>query len=572
MSVDENAGAFEPAQKEYLSGFFAGLASSKRAPFFERPTEEPRAEPSVYGIALSDLSKEERVKFESNPLDIWDQIVACSQSDVLPEGADLFRFKFHGLFNVAPAQDAFMLRVRMPGNILTSAQLRGLAEMTLDWGGGYGDVTTRGSIQVRELPPKHVVRVLMKLHDLGLISRGSGADNVRNITVTPTAGIDPSEVYDVLPLARDLQFFLLNHREFYGLPRKFNITFDSGGSVSVVSDTNDIAFIARRTAQGVRMRVLLGGITGHGRFAQDSGIALAPHECVPVAAAMLRVFIEHGDRTNRKKARLMYLLERWGVERFLEETQTHLSFPLQRLAERECEPSVPVARHAHLGVHPQRQCGLSYIGISIPVGRMKAAAMLALADVAEIHGSGELRTTVWQNIIVPNVPSERVEAAQAMLRAAGFPIDVSAIRGGMVACTGNAGCKFSATATKAHAVALAEFLDARVVLDRPINIHLTGCAHSCAQHYIGDIGLLGVKTTVGDENVEAYNVLVGGGSDEDQAFARPLASAIPADELPTLIERMLVSYLAARAPDESFTEFVRLRNIDALRSIFAVGG
>ena len=589
--MDELPSALDPIQKEYLAGYVAGLASGKLLPFAGHlPDGRLSADPcsgapnsvieppeeTFFGTPLSELSKEERWKYEQNPLDIWEKIVACADSERPPEGADVFRFKFFGLFYVAPAQDAFMLRVRIPGNVMSSHQLVGLAEMAREWGGGYGDITTRGNIQLRELRPKHVVRVLMKLHDLGLIARGSGADNIRNITATPTSGFDPDELYDVRPLAQALQFYILNHRDLYGLPRKFNVSFDSGGRVSVVADTNDIAFVARRipagrsVPEGVYFRVLLAGVTGHGDFARDAGIVVAPEECVAVAAAMIRVFNEHGDRTNRRKARLKYLIDRWGVERFVDETQKRLAFPLRRCDARECEPRPAVVRHGHLGVHPQRQRGLNYIGVAIPVGRMRADEMRALAAIAQTYGTGLLCPTVWQNLIIPGIPDARLGAAIAAVVEAGFHYQASSIKGGMVACTGKSGCRFSATETKGHALALTRYLEERIELDQPINIHITGCPNSCAQHYIGDIGLLGTTLTVGEQGLEAYNILVGGGTDDRQALGRELVKGVAFSDVPALLERILATYRSRRVGDESFVDFVRRHRIDALRSLFGL--
>jgi ferredoxin-nitrite reductase len=258
-------GPFSNAQKEYLEGFAAGLRARGLIPFVgeradgaltHRADEAaanlagPPPADTAFGVPIDELTREERLKLEENPLDIWDKILRHAASGTPPEGGDVFRFKFHGLFYVAPAQDAFMLRVRVPGNVLTSAQLRALGRIAREWGGGYGDVTTRGNIQLREFAPRYIVNVLMALADAGLSSRGAGADNVRNITATPTAGLDRDELYDVRPLAKGLQFYLNNNRDLFGLPRKFNVAFDSGGSVSVVSDTNDIGFVAVQVQDG----------------------------------------------------------------------------------------------------------------------------------------------------------------------------------------------------------------------------------------------------------------------------------------------------------------------------------
>ena len=451
--------------------------------------------------------------------------------------------------------------------------MRTLAGIASELGGGYGDLTTRGNVQIREIAPRHMVEVLMRLAESGLTSRGSGADNVRNITSSPLAGIDATEMIDTRPMARALQFYLLNNRDLFGLPRKFNVSFDGGGRISVACETNDIGFIATRArpasglAPGVYFRVLLGGVTGHLRFAQDCGLLVAPEECVPLAGAMLRVFAAHGDRTDRKKSRLCYLLDRLGTEKFLELVQAKLTFDLRFLAAEHCSPRPPVDKHGHIGVYPQAQPGLSSIGIAIPVGRMSAAQMRALAELADTCGDGELRPTVWQNMILPNVRIERVPQALRMISAMGYTASATAISGCLVACTGNAGCRFSATNTKQHALQLAKHLEQRFELDGPINIHLTGCPNSCAQHRVADIGLLGCSVQTASGAVEGYHVFIAGGVEQERGLGREFAKNVPFPELPALLEGLLRVYQNGRHPRESFVDFARRHDIEALQNL-----
>ena len=576
---------FTPVQKEYLKGFFAGVAARRlREPFAgvtanglitNVPEEavDPAIAKTVFGFPIEDLAKEERFKLDENPLDIWDKLVAHAEANKAPDAADTFRFKFHGLFYVAPAQDSFMVRVRVPGCTIKAAQLLGLAEIAAQWGGGYGDITTRGNIQLREFQPKDIINVLTTLSDLGLTSRGAGADNVRNITATPTSGLDRDELYDVVPLAKALQFYLLNHRELYGIPRKFNVAFDSGGLVSNVSDTNDIGFVAtkvlpgRGIPDGVYFRVLLAGITGHQQFGQDAGILCKPEECVAVAAAVIRVFNENGDRTNRKKARLKYLIEKWGVQRFVDETESKLTFPLLRFSASDFVPRKRVLRHGHIGVYKQKQRGLNYIGVVIPVGRLTHQQMRRLARIADLYCGGELRLTVWQNAILPNVRDSDVETVKRDLVRCGLHYSATSITGGLVACTGNTGCRFSATNTKGQALDLARYLEGFGNLDFPINIHLTGCPNSCAQHHIADIGLLGVK--VGSDSREGYNIYVGGGADDQQGLGREVFRGILFEEVKPIIRRMLRVYQVEKGLGETFQDFVRKHDLNTLQQLFA---
>jgi ferredoxin-nitrite reductase len=574
------ASSFTGEQKEYLRGFFAGLSERGLVPFAGHTssgqiTNDPASASSnmageelYFNAPVSDLCREERWKFEENPLDIWDKLLAHANEDKAPAQDDLFRFKFHGLFYVAPAQDSFMVRLRIPGAVLSSHQMRGLARLAAEYGPGRADLTTRSNVQIRSLQPKNIVCVLNAIQALGLSSRGSGADNIRNITASPITGIDPAELYDVAPLAAGLGHYIFNSRDLYGLPRKFNIAFDNGGAISVLADTNDIGFVAVQVAEGrsvppgVYFRVLLCGITGHKQFASDCGLLLRPDQTVAVAAAMVRVFNEHGDRTDRRKARLKYLIDRWGVERFLSETEKRLAFPLIRFAASDCAPRSRIDRAAHIGIHPQTHAGMHYIGVSVPVGHLPVEQMLALANVADRYGKGEIRLTVWQNLVIPHIASEDLEAAKGDILAAGLRFDAGTLLSGTVACTGNQGCRFSASDTKTHAVALANMVDSAFKILEPVNLHVTGCAHSCAQHYVGDIGLMGVK--VGGE--EGYQVVLGGGSDQDQGLARELFPAMRFVDLPPRIHNLFRAYVDRAAGGESFLAFTRRHAIEELQA------
>ena len=380
MSVPDE---FTEEQKQYLQGFVSGQAAARAAqglpPLFPQagtgggpagPDASHHRAQDRYTAAGKQLVPEEKAKRERHPLDRWDEIVARAEAGRFPKGADVFCAKFFGLFYVAPAQDSYMCRLRLPNGILTAHQMRGVAELAERYGGGYSHVTTRANLQFREVGARHAPQVLMGLYELGIVNRGSGADNIRNVTGDPTAGIAAQELIDTRPLCREMHYYILNHREMYGLPRKFNIAFDGGGPVAVLEDTNDIGFSAVRVTDGktlpagVYFRVALGGITGHGDFARDLGIAIRAEQCVPVATAIVRVYIEHGDRTDRAKARMKYVIDRHGPEWYLTEVEKVLGAPLPRLAAYDCEPRPPLSRTAQIGVQRQKQDGLNYIMVN----------------------------------------------------------------------------------------------------------------------------------------------------------------------------------------------------------------
>lgn len=587
-------GEFSAEQKQYLEGFVSGQAAARAAkglaPLFAaagggKAAEAVPAGPEAIHFEAQNrflaegkkLAAEEEAKRKKNPLDRWDELAARAQKGEFPKGVDVFCTKFFGLFYVAPAQDSYMCRLRLPNGIVSAHQMRGIADLAERHAGGYAHVTTRANLQLREIAAASALHVLTGLYDLGIVNRGAGADNIRNVTGDPTAGIAAQELLDTRPLARELHYYILNHREMYGLPRKFNIAFDGGGPVPVLEDTNDIAFNAVRVPEGkgvpagVYLRMALGGITGHGDFARDAGVLLRPEECVPAAAAVVRVFIEHGDRTDRKRARMKYVLERLGLEKYVAAAEKHLGRKFTRFPLADCAPRPPVDRLAHIGFHPQKQSGKVYAGIVLPVGRLTVEQMRGLAALAERHGSGTVRLTVWQNLLVSDIDEASVAEVKRDIESLGLAWRASSVRAGLVACTGNTGCKFSASDTKRHAIAIAEHCDGRTALDVPVNIHLTGCPNSCAQHYIGDIGLLGTKVSLSeDSEVEGYHLFVGGGYGADRSLAREVLRDVPTDRVPAAVERLLAVYRERRSgPEEPFHAFAQRCSIEELRAFCA---
>ncbi len=588
-----DAGDFSPEQKRYLEGFVAGVQIAKAAktvggaaPAAVAPAVaavEPTG-PDAAGLAAQDrvlaagrkLSDPEKFKREQHPFDTYERLKAHAAKGEYPKPPDNFRWRFFGLFYVAPNQNSYMCRLRIPNGIVKAAQFEGLADLAERYGGGYAHVTTRANLQIREIEAHNAVAVIEAIQDLGLCSRGSGADNIRNVTGTPTAGIDPQELIDTRPYAREWHFHILNDRSLYGLPRKFNVAFDGAGTIAVLEDTNDIGFQAVEVkdgfglAPGIWFKLCLGGITGHRDFARDTGVLVEPKDACLVADAVVRAFIDHGDRTDRTKARLKYVLDAMGVEKFLVLLEDKLGRKFDRAVPGAVAPRPAFDRTAHLGVHPQKQQGLNWIGVVVPVGRLSVAQMRGLADIARDLGDGDLRLTVWQNLLISGVPDAKLPAAQERIEALGLAIATNAIRSGLVACTGNTGCKFAASDTKRHAEDIARWCETRVPLDTPVNIHLTGCHHSCAQHFVSEIGLLACKVQANedDDPIEGYHILVGGGFGPNAALGRELFRDVTAEATPRTVERILRAYLAHRSSrEETFLAFTRRHEIEALKAM-----
>src|SRR5215813_4050014 len=576
---ETTSGEFNPEQKRYLEGFMSGLqiARAARAASGNGTDSAAAAEPvgaDAAHLRAQDrfvkegkkLSDPEKFKRELHPFDGYERLKAQAANNEPPKADDNFRWRFYGLFYCAPNQAAYMCRLRIPNGILKHWQFAGVGDLAERYAGGYAHVTTRANLQMREVEPKNAVAIIEAIQDIGLGSRGSGADNIRNVTGTPTAGIDPQELIDTRPYAREWHFHILNDRALYGLPRKFNVAFDGAGRIAALEDTNDIGFQAVEVRDGhgvdagIWFVLALGGVTGHHDFARPTGVIVRPADATGVADAIVRVFIEHGDRTNRTKARLKYVLDRMGFDKFLSLVEEKLGWKLVRVAPEALAPRPVHDRVAHIGVHKQKQAGLNWIGVLLSVGKLTGDQMRGLAKIARDLGDGDIRLTVWQNLLISGVRDENVALASAAIEKLGLAVTSSQIRAGLVACTGNAGCKFAASNTKLHAAEIGDWCERRVAIDTPLNIHLTGCHHSCAQHYISDIGLIAAKVPVGegDDTVEGYHLFAGGGFGPQADIGQEVYHDLKAEEAPVTVERLLKAYLAHRAsPDETFLTFAR---------------
>jgi ferredoxin-nitrite reductase len=580
---------FTDEQKRYLEGFVSGVQTSRVAAGLKplsgvgASAAEPVGPDAVHLKAMArieatgkKLSTEEKAKRDDNPLDAYQRLKTEAEAGQFPKGADNFRWRYHGLFYVAPAQDAFMCRLRIPNGILSHWQLSAVADLAERYGGGYSHVTTRANLQIRDIKAENGPALVEALTEIGLNPKGSGADNIRNVTGSATAGIDPAELIDTRPYARQWHHHILNSRTLFGLPRKFNVAFDGGGAIPTLEDTNDISFTgvtvggAAGANAGTWFRLGLGGITGHKDFARPTGVFVKPEDATRVADAIVRVFIDHGNRTDRKKARLKYVFDSWGFEKFLAEVESRLGKPLQRFA--DADVSIPKLQNrlAHVGVHAQKQPGKVWVGVVLPVGKITSNQMRAIAKIASEFGDGDIRLTVWQNLLISGVDAGKAAEVESRLNAIGLTCKASSVRAGLVACTGAPNCKFAAADTKGTAEAIANYVEPRLSLDSPVNIHLTGCHHSCAQHYIGDIGLIACRVPVepdSEDTIDGFHILVGGGFGPDAAIARELFQGAAAADCPALILRLLKVYMAKRADAaEPFTAFAQRVDTETLRT------
>ncbi|HEY8335332.1 MAG TPA: NirA family protein [Tardiphaga sp.] len=588
MKIETVSVDFTDEQKRYLEGFTTGLQISRvgkglggggSAKASAEPTgpEAPHIRAQDRTLAAGKkLVDQEKWKREEHPFDAYSRLKEQAAIDARPSPADNFRWRYYGLFYVGPTQDSYMCRLRIPNGIMTHWQFAGMADLQDRLCAPFANVTTRANLQVREIPPKHAVMLIEGIQDLGLCSRGSGADNIRNVTGTPTAGIDPQEILDTRPYAREWHYHILNDRSLTGLPRKFNVAFDGAGKIAVLEDTNDIAFAAVEVKDGfgvepgIWFKLGIGGITGHKDFAKDTGIIVKPADATKVSDAIVRVFTDLGDRTNRLKARLKYVIDGMGMDKFLVLVEEKLGHKFTRVPAEALAPRPAFERNAHLGVHEQKQDGLNWIGVALPLGKVTSDQMRGLAKIARDLGDGEIRLTVWQNLLLSGVGDANVALATAAIEAMGLAVKASEIRAGLIACTGRAGCKFGNADTKRTAATVADWCEPRVAVDTPLNIHLTGCHHSCAQHYISDIGMIGARVAVGDsdDTVDGFHIFTGGGFGPSADVGQEVYRDIKSEDAPVVVEKLLKAYMANRAsPDETFLTFARRHDGETLRQL-----
>jgi sulfite reductase (ferredoxin) len=529
----------------------------------------------------------ERLKRELNPWEAYETIVRFSReghASIPPEWGTYFRWwgiysqgdgvgAIGGTGGEGRATTYFMLRVRVPNGILSAPQLRLLADLSERHARGVADLTVRQNLQLHWITIEDLPVVIQALWRAGLTSLGACGDVTRNVTGCPLAGVDAEEIVDASPLVLEATRLLNGNPDFYNLPRKYKVTITGCRAWCSYPEINDVGLTALRHPAsgetGFSLRVG-GGLSTDPLLGPRLDAFVRWHQAVPVVRAVTEVFRDSAVlREHREKARLkfLFLQQGWTPARFLDAVQEHLGYALDR-APREI-PREDVYRD-HVGVHPQREPELCYAGVVVPRGRATPTQLRALADVAEAHGSGELRTTPMQNAIVVNVRRERVPSLARALERAGLPLEASPFRRGAIACTGSEFCKLALTETKDFARRLVEDLEGRLPgFEEHLKLHVTGCPNSCGQHWIADIGLEGKKQKIDGALVDAYYFCVGGALGARHATARPIGLRVPACEVAAAIERLLRAYLAERHVDEPFRAFAARHDDATLRAWLA---
>ncbi|MGH7300892.1 MAG: nitrite/sulfite reductase, partial [Candidatus Rokuibacteriota bacterium] len=467
----------------------------------------------------------------------------------------------------------FMLRIRIPNGIVTSAQLRVLADLAERHARGIADLTVRQNVQLHWVRIEDLPAVLSALGDCGLGSLGTCGDVTRNITGCALAGLDADEIVDASPLVHAATAMVNGSPEFYNLPRKYKISITGCRVWCSYPEINDLGLTAVRDVYsghvGYSLRVG-GGLSTQPHLAPRLDAFVRPDQVLAVVKGVSEIFRDSDVlRQNREKARLKFLFldHGWTPDRFLTELEVRLGF---RLAPGVAETLPEEAYRDHVGIHPQKQAGLVYAGLPILRGRLTPPEMRGLAGLADRFGTGELRATTMQNLVVVNVPRGRAAQLGRELHHAGFRLDASPFRRGTVACTGSEFCKLALTETKGFARRLVEDLEERLPgFQEHVRINITGCPNSCGQHWIADIGIEGKKVKVDGRLVDAYYFCVGGAVGKHQVVARPIGYRIPAPEVAGAVERLLRAYLAERRPGQSFRAFCARHTDDDLRAFLA---
>jgi ferredoxin-nitrite reductase len=494
----------------------------------------------------------ERLKSEKDGLAVKAELEAFARMgwENIPEDDRDHRLKWLGIFFRKRTPGQFMLRLRLPNGILTSGQMRMLGAIIHPYGEqGVADITTRQNLQLRGIPIEEMPQILGYLKEVGLTSIQSGMDNVRNITGSPLAGIDPDELIDVRGLTRKVQDMITNNGEgnpsFSNLPRKFNIALCGCRDNSVHAEINDLAFVPAFKEGKLGFNVLVGGFFSARRCAEAIGLDVwvDPRDVVPLCEAVLLVYRDHGLRANRQKARLMWLIDEWGLEKFRAAVERQTGHPLLRAAEKD---EVVWHKRDLLGVHAQKQPGLNFVGLHVPVGRLNALEMMELARLAEVYGSGELRLTVEQNVLIPNVPDSRVAPLLKEPLLKKFSPNPGPLQRGLVSCTGNQFCNFALIETKNRAVALMEELEAELEIPQTVRIHWTGCPNSCGQPQVADIGLMGTTARKDGRVVEAVDIYMGGEVGKDAKLGECVRKGIPCEDLKPVLVELLREHFGAR--------------------------
>jgi ferredoxin-nitrite reductase len=517
----------------------------------------------------SKLNKTELMKLDKDGLDVIQDIYRYAETGYESINADdMTRFKWAGVYEQKPKEGYFMMRVRISSGLLNTDQTRELAAIAKDYGRDLVDVTTRQAVQFHWLQIQDMPDIFARLEKVGMSSFEACGDCPRVIMGNPLAGIDPDELIDTTDIVNQVEKHFLMNKDFSNLPRKYKMSISSNIYNAAHAEINDLSFTpATKEINGekvVGFHVWVGGgLSAKAFLAQQLDVFIRPEEVLEMAIGVTSIFRDFGYREKRHMARLKFLVADWGAEKFKEKLVEYVG----ELESRGQDETKGWNAGYFTGVHPQKQEGLNYVGLNIPIGRMSAEELEELARLADEYGNGLIRTCNTQNIVIPNIPNEKVQALlseKVLERLTPTPKSFTAYA---VTCTGNEYCNLALVETKERMRSIVNYLDERIELDTPVRMHMVGCPNNCGQRYIADIGLQGVLLKTEDGMKDAYEIYVGGILGPGAQFNKRLKGKVIADQVAPTIERLVLYFKEHKNKNESFFEFVERIGLEPLQDV-----
>lgn len=518
----------------------------------------------------NNLSSFEKTKLGQDGLDILGKLLEYKEAGfeaIDPKELDLL--KWAGVYVQRPRTEGyFLMRVKIPTGVLNSHQARVLADIARNYGRGILDVTTRQAIQFHWITIESLPEVMDILRQAKLHIIEACGDCPRTIMGNPLSGIDPDETMDTREIVQQVFEYFQENREFSNLPRKFKISISANLYNAGHAQINDLAFTPAVKRDGenevLGFHVYVGGgLSTKPHLAQKLNLFVLPEEVLKVSIAVATLFRDQGYRINRQHARLKFLVADWGKEKF----ETELLKLTGPLGDSGLDLTRGWNAGYFYGVHPQKQKGLNYVGLSIPVGRLSSEDLLEIARCADVYGDGSLRTCNSKNLVLVNIPSENIESLLAEKVIERFSPYPKTFVGYTFSCTGKEFCNLALVETKNFALKLARTLDEKMELDTPLRIHINGCRNSCAQQQIADIGLRGMVGKLEGKTVEKFELSMGGELGLTPVFTTPLQGLVLAEKVHEVLEDFVQFYKDNRLPEESFHDFVSRQGIQEFQQI-----
>ena len=511
---------------------------------------------------MTNQSEEIKQRY-GNPFDVLRALErAATQGYESLSEDDLFMCKWVGLYTHRHEKDYFMLRTKQPNGFVTPTQLETIAVITEKQNKGYADITTRQDFQLHWIHLSEAVQIIQRLQSVGISTMGACGDILRNVVGCPVAGVDKEEVIDASPLVKQVSDFFLGNLGYANLPRKYKIgitgctTWCMHPEIQCVALTGTTRTLNGQTEMGFDVRVG-GGLSTQAFLSQRLNAFIKPEEVLAFVRHITEIWRDSPEyREKRHHARFKYLIHDWGVPKFRQVLEERLGRKLDDAPADFREP--PDTYRDHVGVHAQKQRGLYYIGAPVLVGRITSQQMKKVADLCRRYGDGQtIRLTNRQNILLLNIPEANVDRALAGLAEVGLSINAHPVRRSVVTCTGMEFCKLAITETKARSQQIVEYLEKRVPLDEPLRLHITGCPNACAQYQVANIGMMGSKTKVDGQIVDAYDILVGGQMGQGATFNHAILRKVPATECAKRLEQLLLGFKKQRKEGEVFNEWCK---------------